>query len=222
MKSIMEEASSVIKAIEKGWVQAGKPQEFTIKVFEEATKNFLGITTKPAKIAIFFQESFTKSTEPSAHALGNQTERQRRTPHEKQPAFTKHGEKRAERNPRHAATGQEKNPTFTKTSSDMSASKQTGEPKTKNIEKETWTPEMVTAAQGWMQGILRSLDKQQLHFSTDVKNYYLKISITTPVFDDADKEKALFRNCAYLIMQSLRNKFKKSFRGFKVILSSSR
>ena len=56
MKSIMEEASSVIKAIEKGWIQAGKPQEFTIKVFEEATKNFIGMTVRPAKIAIFFQE----------------------------------------------------------------------------------------------------------------------------------------------------------------------
>src|SRR5580700_10622371 len=56
MKSKIEEASSVIKAIEKGWIQAGKPQEFTIKVFEEATKNFIGMTVKPAKIAIFFQE----------------------------------------------------------------------------------------------------------------------------------------------------------------------
>ena len=44
MKSIMEEASSVAKAIEKGWQRAGKPQEFTVKVFEEPQKNFIGLT----------------------------------------------------------------------------------------------------------------------------------------------------------------------------------
>ncbi len=44
MKSIMEEASSILKAIEKGWNRAGKPQEFTVKVFEEPEHNFLGMT----------------------------------------------------------------------------------------------------------------------------------------------------------------------------------
>jgi len=56
MKSLMEEASSISKAIEKGWLNAGKPAEFTIKVYEEAEKNFFGMTTKPAKIGIFFTE----------------------------------------------------------------------------------------------------------------------------------------------------------------------
>ncbi len=52
----MEEASSVSKAIEKGWNTAGKPKEFTVKVYEEAEKNFIGMTTKSAKIGIFFSE----------------------------------------------------------------------------------------------------------------------------------------------------------------------
>ncbi len=56
MKSIMEEASTIVKAIEKGWARAGKPQEFTVKIFEEPQKNIFGITTKPAKIALFFNE----------------------------------------------------------------------------------------------------------------------------------------------------------------------
>lgn len=54
MKSIIQEGSSVVKAVEKAWQEAGKPQEFTIKIFEEAVKNFIGMTTKPAKIGIFF------------------------------------------------------------------------------------------------------------------------------------------------------------------------
>ncbi|MEX0939760.1 MAG: hypothetical protein WDZ41_00190 [Candidatus Babeliales bacterium] len=54
MKSIMQEASSIVKAIETAWIKAGKPQEFSVKIFEEPQKNFFGMTTKSAKIGIFF------------------------------------------------------------------------------------------------------------------------------------------------------------------------
>ncbi len=65
MKSLMEEASSISKAIEKGWTNAGKPKEFKIKVFEEAETNFIGMTTKSAKIGIFFAEP-KRQAEPRA------------------------------------------------------------------------------------------------------------------------------------------------------------
>lgn len=56
MKSIMEEASSIAKAIEKGWTRAGEPKEFTVRIFEVPQKNFLRFTVKPAKVGIFFKE----------------------------------------------------------------------------------------------------------------------------------------------------------------------
>jgi hypothetical protein len=56
MKSIIHEASSIAKAVEQGWIKAGKPQEFSVKVFEDAEKNFFGFTTKQAKVAIFFKD----------------------------------------------------------------------------------------------------------------------------------------------------------------------
>ena len=56
MKSIIHEASSIAKAVEQGWIKAGKPQEFSVKVFEDAEKNFFGFTTKKAKVAIFFKD----------------------------------------------------------------------------------------------------------------------------------------------------------------------
>src|SRR3990172_3051120 len=64
MNSIMQEASSITKAIELGWIKAGQPKEFTVKIYEEPEKNFFGITTKSAKIAIFFtQEEKPKKKE---------------------------------------------------------------------------------------------------------------------------------------------------------------
>jgi predicted RNA-binding protein Jag len=56
MKSLVEEASSVVKAIEKAWTRAGKPQSFTVKIFEEPQSGFLGFNSKPAKIGIFYEE----------------------------------------------------------------------------------------------------------------------------------------------------------------------
>lgn len=60
MKSLVEEASSVVKAIEKAWTRAGKPQSFTVKIFEEPQSGFLGFNTKPAKIGIFYEEIVTR------------------------------------------------------------------------------------------------------------------------------------------------------------------
>lgn len=57
MKSIMQEASSISKAIEHAWDRAGKPVEFTVKVLEIPERNLFGmITIKSAKVAIFFDE----------------------------------------------------------------------------------------------------------------------------------------------------------------------
>ena len=52
MKSIIEQASSIMKAIEKAWDQADKPKEFSIKVFEKEEKNFFGMTTKVSFLLI--------------------------------------------------------------------------------------------------------------------------------------------------------------------------
>jgi predicted RNA-binding protein Jag len=51
MKSILQEGSSVFKAVEQAWSTAGKPQEFTVRVLETESRNFFGITTKPAIIS---------------------------------------------------------------------------------------------------------------------------------------------------------------------------
>ena len=55
MKSLVEEASTIAKAIEKAWIAAEKPQSFSIKVFEHPESNFLGFVKKSAKVGIFFE-----------------------------------------------------------------------------------------------------------------------------------------------------------------------
>jgi predicted RNA-binding protein Jag len=61
MKSIVQEASSIAKAIQEGWQRAGKPEEFTVKVFEPGFRGFLGFGSTPAKVGIFFKERVDNS-----------------------------------------------------------------------------------------------------------------------------------------------------------------
>src|ERR1700730_17849484 len=78
MKSVIQEGPSLAKAIEQGWVKAGKPKEFTIKIFQEAKKNFFGFTTIPAKVGIFFKDAPHESKETRHHAPKTHQTGQRR------------------------------------------------------------------------------------------------------------------------------------------------
>ncbi len=63
MKSLIEEATSVEKAIEKAWTRAGKPHTFSVKIFEEPETNFFGfLTKKSAKVGIFFDEKHVQQS----------------------------------------------------------------------------------------------------------------------------------------------------------------
>jgi predicted RNA-binding protein Jag len=197
MKSIVEEASSILKAIEKGWSLAGKPQEFSIKIFEVEQKNFLGMTTKPAKIAIFFGE---KNGERTSYRAEHQD---KRASLKKEVRPNNRRQLETTPPPRPPRISEEKREIV-----------RTEAP------RELWTADMTQAAQAWLQETLRLMKLSGKKFTVETKNYYLKISFDQPLFDNTERERVLFRNFAYLLMQSLRNKFKKGLRGFKIILTS--
>ncbi len=207
MKSIMEEASSVSKAIEKGWIAAGKPQEFSVKVFEEATKNFLGMTSKPAKIAIFFDEKVAHP-QPKQH-------RQPRPHKEEYAKPAPQARKQAPQQQRPERT--ERNERYERPERPQRAQPQESQ---ERPNREVWTPEMVDAVSEWVKETLNRMGTTGKTFSTDAKNYYLKINFDHPIYEDREKERTVFRSFAHLLMQSLRNKFKKGLRGYKVILNS--
>lgn len=75
MKSLVEEASSIAKAIEKAWERAGKPSSFSVKIYETGEKNFLGFTKKSAKVGIFFEEEFAKSQDRRHYGQDNRNSR---------------------------------------------------------------------------------------------------------------------------------------------------
>jgi predicted RNA-binding protein Jag len=204
MKSIVEEASSVAKAIDKAWVLAGKPQEFSIKVFEIEQKNFLGITSKPAKIAIFYNEKATEKAS-SRHELHDKRGQQ--------------PSKRGQQEHKHAAVKKERRPAAQAEQLPSQKQPRIEEPREA---RDAWTDEMVAFCEQWLKTTLSLMNLGHKGFSLEAKNYYLKINFSQDLLADDEREKLLFRSFAYLIMQSLRTKFKKGFRGFKIILNSGR
>src|SRR5690349_16687995 len=81
MKSIIEEASSIVKAIEKAWTRAGSPREFSVKIFEDSQKSFFGLTTKQAKVGVFFEIESGSSSEMARQPQASRDEvRQKKQP----------------------------------------------------------------------------------------------------------------------------------------------
>ena len=74
MKSVVEEGATLIKAFEKAWIKAGKPNKFFIKILEHPVHAFWGLRSeKSAKVALFFKET----NEQHAPAMGDDILRQK-------------------------------------------------------------------------------------------------------------------------------------------------
>lgn len=203
MKSIMEEASSLAKAIEKGWARAGKPQEFTVKVFEEAQTSFFGLlTSKPAKIGLFFQEQTTH--QPMRHQKD-------RAPQNAPKKYTAN----VQAQPQPAKQPQVRQPIAPQQPRPERA------PRTDAQSTTPWSPELTQAAQEWVKDSLQLMNLSSISFNLEADRYALKFIFSKPLLELNDKEKMLFRSWAYLIMQALRQKFKRPLKGLKVILTSN-
>lgn len=202
MKSIVEEASSIAKAIENGWIRAGKPQEFTIRIFEEPEKGFLGMTKKPAKIGLFYKEMPAPiSSKPK------EFKRQEKQPVRpgQQPIGPR--QPRQERPQVQGLQNQPQKQVFPQTQQ-------------QEIKKPKWTPEMVEIGKEWITTMMNVINQNKIPFTIESKNYYLSVRFSTPVLSDKRKEQILFKHWSYLLMQAMRHKFKRGLRGFKVVITS--
>jgi predicted RNA-binding protein Jag len=220
MNSIMQEAPSLAKAIEQAWIKAGKPQKFSIRVFEDAEKNFLGFSKKPAKIALLFEkddiahkpepEARKKEARPQSYTQTQQQPRRQDTQRRPQQTASQQPQ------PNRVVATKQTPPVSTLPTGQLPReTSEEGESSTKIF----WTDEMVAIANNWLKDALEKMDKKDLVFSSEVKRYHLKFSFSKPLIDDPEKQKNLFRNYAFLIMQTVRNRLKKQLKYHKIVLT---
>jgi predicted RNA-binding protein Jag len=222
LKSVIEESSSVIKAIEKAWAQVGKPAEFSVKVFESEQKNFLGMSVKSAKIGIFFQDQTTEASSKDTHRAERPQRHERNS---NRPAFGEQGNKpEREQRPERAERerGGERNPRHRQ--GPREGGREGFQPERERREPQSntprWSERMLSDVRVWLETTLK-LVGSQITFTTQVHNYCLKIVFSQHIFADNEKERAFYRLASYLMMQSLRTSSKDSFRGFKIIMTTA-
>ena len=233
MKSIMEEASSIFKAIEKGWNSAGQPKEFTVKIFEEPQKNFIGMTVRPAKIGIFFtespqqrsgdqqqakkrrtgpQEERTKPADTSAQARGQRT----RTPRIKETPATEG------RSQEQQSRTEQSRPERTRIDrTEQSRGEQAcldGRPAETEPKGPIWTDEMMDTVKRWVTEMLPSMNLDHVSFTVNPQHFHLKIQFADNFYDDKNRQKYLFANLSNLLLTMLKRHYKRPLKGYKIVL----
>ncbi len=213
MKSILHEASSLAKAIEQGWEKAGKPKEFSIKILEEAQKNFIGMTNRSAKIAIVFDEKQSKAEaprvqqpKPAQRPLPRKevTRESREFAPTKQQASSRQIQQQVERS-------STQKPVINETEGTKPRSQKQFAP--------LWNDEMVAVTQEWLQGTLKTMNIDGVIFTVQPQNFHLRVMFQKPLLSDAGKEKQLFASFSTLILETLKGKFRIGLRGHKIVLT---
>ncbi len=191
MKSIVEEHSSVAKAVERAWVRAGKPQEFTVKVFEEPEYHFGIFTKKMAKVGIFFdhvkeqkvyekRDVSKKSEHQDSIALA---------PFPKQPPKKDFTSKKAESSPKFNVSLHDE----------------------MKVALGEWVAQLLKKS---------DIPSVPFTVST-VSGNRIHIVFKEHLMHPVDQETALLRSLSYLLLGMLKSRFKKEFRYLKLILTVS-
>lgn len=241
MKSIMEESSTVAKAIDTAWNRAGKPSEFTIKVLELPESGFLGLTTtKSAKIGLFFTE---KTSSPQARA----NVRPPRTISARDEQPRKHDARSEQRAPREQTREQQREPQQRRFDSrgqqpradrphynrEQDRREQYNAPRdAENIqythqnrgysEQQPWNEAMANTAQDWVRDALQVMGHGTVSIAAHVSHNYLKIRLSDHIGTDAQQEEMLLKSWGNLAMDSVREKANQPLRHLRVIVESKR
>lgn len=223
MRSLLVQASTVEKAVEQGWINAGQPTEFTIKIHDFGKKNFLGFTKKPAIISIVYEPQ-----KQTAMTKGEPAKRISRKPRGRsgkdsktQPSTKDRGTKtrRDTKSSRERKTQEKKQPQKRVQAKDKPREER--KPKETTPREDFWTDLLIADVTQWLTEMIKSLGISAT-FKVKAVKKILTLSFDQEIFEKHEEEKYLFSGLSYLLIQFLKKKHKKKFQGYKLLISSSR
>jgi len=236
MKSIIQEASSIEKAIKQGIEKAGNPRDFAVKVLEYPEKNFFGITTKPAKVAIYCEERVGRShREP--HTLPPTVEEHRKVRQEsprassRTPASDSYARKQSSPH-RHESRADH---TFEKRTeqsehshkperverterASLATTLSRRETRQEEPIQPRWSDELTRNSEQWLTNVLKYMNTP-VPFTVHVEHTCLHITLDRPLFDDSNKERKVLSSLSLLLIETNKHTFKTNLRGHRVLLS---
>lgn len=233
MKSITEQASSVFKALQKGWERAGKPTEFSVKIFEEAQTNFFGFTTQQAKVGIFFEtaaepqqpgrqqtsQSHSPQKPPARHAHQQRPQRQSQPARQRDLAevSTKPETYPSER---HSSKERAKSEVSTKADrKEAPVHHQQQRTTHQNEPREIWNEALLDQSKEWLDEVLKAMGGDYPAFTLKPDGYDLTILFKKQFIPDINQQQQLYRSFSTLLMQTLRHKMRRPLRGFRMVFT---
>lgn len=222
MKSIIEEASTITKAIDACWERAGKPKEFSVRILEEPEKSFWGFTTKPAKVALLFEDKKV-STGHNRHKDSRPASKKTNAVHENADHFSSsrpepRSEQRSE--PRRPAPKQNQSASTTSVAPKKDHQAEPKEHTAPVAPVEVWTQDAVNAALQWMRKTLDFMDFSQVTMESTIVGSKLRIQLSEQIFENKQIEKQFFSSSAHLTVEMIKNKVKKNMRNAHIIFST--
>jgi hypothetical protein len=201
MKSMLHEAATVAKAIEKAWTDSGKPSEFTIKIHEMGEKNFLGFNKRPAIISIIYDPRCQAIPTPSEKKVTQPLPRQER-PSQQQGMRERVDQRRRQQ------VYEKRPPVVTR-------------PVQESIVPpvEAWTPELVSDVEQWFKEAVGLLEIQT-SYTTRIDRRALYFIFERGIFSSPDEDRQLFASLSHLLVQFLKKKHKKKLRGYHLVISA--
>lgn len=224
MKSIIQEASTISKAIEQAWQDSGKPQEFSIKILELPERNFIGMTVRSAKIAFIFNGIITKQAEQSStrpaprqtYERKGYAPRQREHVQPKREHFARPHNHDNEQTSHHVPTHHERD-VYEKQNIEKQRFEKQGSEKRRY--ESLWSDDIIAFTRTWFGDVLKNMKNDNISFTIEPQNYYLRITLSRPVLADSDQEKHLLASLSLLLFSTVKKEFRKALRGHKVVLT---
>ena len=279
MKSMLHEASNVVKAIEKAWADAGKPREFTVNVLELGEKGFLGFTKHPAIVSITFDpvrtqaagktpdkrdrrndrsdrndrgdrrdrsaadglrsdnrrrdgrpERTERSERQDRSERSERPERSERFDRQDRPERTERTERfdRPERSERQdRGERSERSERFDRPERSERQERGPREPRDRervrdnydNGDPVSWTPDLVVDIETELALLVKNADITTPYVLA-AEGRQATVNFSASILPDQGDERQLFMSISYLVLQFLKKKHKKKFRGFHITISA--
>jgi predicted RNA-binding protein Jag len=243
MKSIVQEASSVAKAVEKAVEKLGNPRDFSIKILEYPEKNFFGLTTKPAKVAVYCDEKVRKAHEPHPLVLTEKKEESVRPKNRERTEGRDYENSRQQSRDKQGYAGKRREPynkpsmqkpqvapeaaedvdvssSYEKTETKVApqrAERTPGVVKRREPALSRWNPEIVEYAREWITHVLGDLD-HAIPFTIDQDGFHIRITLERPLFGDPEHERRVLASLSLLLLETCKHVFKINLRDHRVVL----
>jgi DNA mismatch repair ATPase MutL len=241
MKSLVQEAVSIAKAIDAAWLHAGKPENFSIKILEHPQKNFLGFSKKSAKIAFFFdeikqpaakqpykgqtqQQQQRPAGQPQQRPATQAQPQQQRPIQKNTPPAAKPSTNNREDIQAHAPLQQR--PLADRHAKQPEKAQPIQVPLQERIDEQKrlalWNSEQIETARIWISEMLTFMNRAQVPFTVEQDDLILKISFKEPIIGasiDSAQEKKLFTHLSLLLMTILKKQYRSAFRGHRILFT---